>query len=99
VTGHKTGTQDPFREGAIERLLKLYENTKFEIKEKMVLASVCLGKAMVLGGFFSPTSKDDEPPKQVVEGFLWYRKGFCLVRKVVKVVSRMFLSFMISIFW
>ena len=68
---------------AVQRLLKLADNSRFKIKNKEVVAKICLQKFFALTGTFSPTSTDEESQEQIAEGEIAFRKYCRLVSRLM----------------
>jgi hypothetical protein len=79
---------NPFFDVVVERLVKLNEDDSFQVKDKLVLANIFIGKSFELVGYFIPTSQDNELPGDIAKGYLCCRKWAVLVRKFVTVRVR-----------
>ena len=72
---------------AVQRLLKLADNSRFKIKNKEIVARICLQKYMALTGAFSPTSTNDESQEQIAEAEIFWRKHCRLVSRFMGACS------------
>ena len=68
---------------AVQRLLKLADNSRFTIKNKEVVANIYRQKWMTLMGVFSPTSTDEESQEHIAEGAMAFRKFSRLVSRLM----------------
>ena len=67
---------------AVQRLLKLADNSVFKIKDKEVVASICVERYHALTGHFNPASTNDESPEHLAKGAMLLRKCCRLVSKL-----------------